>query len=68
MAETYTYLATDPLLKGVTGKYFDEHNQIISSGKYTNDWGTIKKVMKLTFDYINRGEKIDKEEVDSYEK
>ncbi|MFA9465692.1 MAG: SDR family NAD(P)-dependent oxidoreductase [Velocimicrobium sp.] len=60
MAETYTYLATDPLLKGVTRKYFDEHNQIISSGKYTNDSEAIDKVMEMTFQYIKRGEKIDK--------
>jgi len=60
MAETYTYLATDPLVKHVSGKYFDEHNQMISSGKYTNDLESINNVMKVTFRYIASGEKPDK--------
>ena len=59
MAETYTFLATDTLLKKVTGKYFNEHNQIISSGKYTNDSDAIKKVMDVTLDYIKGAKKSD---------
>ncbi len=55
MAETYTYLATDPTVKGMTGKYFDEHNQVISSGKYTSDTGNIHEVMELTQAYTQRG-------------
>ncbi|MBF4692144.1 SDR family NAD(P)-dependent oxidoreductase [Fusibacter ferrireducens] len=55
MAETYTRLATNPSSKGITGKYFDEHNQMISSGKYTCDPEEIHKVMKMTFRYVERG-------------
>ncbi|WP_147289832.1 hypothetical protein [Anaerosacchariphilus polymeriproducens] len=47
------------LLKGVTGKYFNEHDQIISSGKYTNNPEAIDKAIELTFHYIKRGENID---------
>ncbi|MDK2808287.1 MAG: hypothetical protein PWP24_1022 [Clostridiales bacterium] len=57
MAETYTYLATEPSLKRVTGKYFDEHNQMIGSGNYTNDKENIDKVIKLTQEYIERNKK-----------
>lgn len=54
MAETYTYLATDPALKHVTGKYFDENCQMINSGKYTNDKACIEQVMQLTMNFIDR--------------
>lgn len=56
MAETYTYLATDSSMKGITGKYFDEHNAVISSGKYTMDGRAMNDVMDVTHAYIKRGE------------
>ena len=37
MAETYTWLATSPEVKGVRGKYFDEKNREVKSVKYTYD-------------------------------
>lgn len=37
MAETYTYLAASPELNGVTGKYFDETNSMITSSKRSYD-------------------------------
>ena len=54
MAKAYVYLAADSSLKSVTGKYFDERNQMISSGKYTNDIESIENVMYLTNTFIKR--------------
>ena len=55
MAQTYTYLATDQEVKGVTGKYFDENNQMISAGKYISDIKNIEEVMFLTNTYMKQG-------------
>ncbi|PKO14458.1 MAG: dehydrogenase [Chloroflexi bacterium HGW-Chloroflexi-10] len=52
MAETYTFLATNPGIKGVSGKYFDENNQEVKSNKYTSNWDNINDVIKLTKKYL----------------
>ncbi|MDA3930894.1 MAG: SDR family NAD(P)-dependent oxidoreductase [Prolixibacteraceae bacterium] len=52
MAETYTFLVTDPDLSAVTGKYFNEKNEIISSSKYSMNEDNIDNVMKLTHKYL----------------
>jgi NAD(P)-dependent dehydrogenase (short-subunit alcohol dehydrogenase family) len=52
MAQTYTHLATNPDMKGVTGKYFDEKNQEVSSIGYTKDKHNIDAVMELTQKYL----------------
>lgn len=52
MARTYTYLATNQDLSSVTGKYFTEKNEIVSSSKYSMDKTNIDKVMKLTHKYL----------------
>lgn len=52
MAKTYTYLATSRNLDDVTGKYFDEKNREVQSGKYTCDDKNINAVMELTKSYI----------------
>ncbi len=52
MAKTYTYLATSPEVAGVTGKYFDEKNQEVSSIGYTKDQHNIDAVMELTQKYL----------------
>lgn len=52
MAKTYTYLATNPKMKGVTGKYYDENNKEVTSNKYSNNWDNINAVMALTNKYL----------------
>lgn len=52
MAKTYTYLATAPELASVTGKYFNEKNQMVLSGKYSTNKDRIEEVMKLTHKYL----------------
>lgn len=52
MAETYLYLTVDDALKGVTGKYFDEKNQVVGVPMYTQDAATIQAVMDLTMGYL----------------
>lgn len=54
MAKTYTYLATDPELKNITGKYFDENRKQVSSSKYSMDDNNIKDVMKLSHVYLDK--------------
>ena len=51
MAYTYTYLATEPRLKGVTGKYFDEKNLEVSANAYASSDDNIEAVMHLTEKY-----------------
>ena len=53
MAKTYTYLATSRELDDVSGKYFNEKNQIVSSSKYSLQKQNIKAVMELTQKYID---------------
>jgi NAD(P)-dependent dehydrogenase (short-subunit alcohol dehydrogenase family) len=57
MARTYAYLALSDDVKGVSGKCFDEKNQVVSVNSYTADPNNINEVMKLTYQYIsqNRG-------------
>jgi hypothetical protein len=54
MAETYTYLATDPNIKGISGKYFDEHNHEVKSSQYMCNWDNIEAVIALTNKYLKR--------------
>jgi NAD(P)-dependent dehydrogenase (short-subunit alcohol dehydrogenase family) len=52
MAETYTFLATNPSMKGVSGKYFDENHQEVQSSRYMRDWEHIDAVIALTKKYL----------------
>ncbi len=52
MAETYTYLATSPEVCSISGKYFDEKNQMVDSSKYSKDKGNIEAVMEMTRKYF----------------
>ena len=52
MARIYVYLATSDEVKKVTGKFFDEKNQMVPSNQYTKKESNIKKVMVLTQQYI----------------
>ncbi|NDI36023.1 SDR family NAD(P)-dependent oxidoreductase [Chengkuizengella sediminis] len=52
MAKTYTYLATSDEVSRVTGKYFDEKNQMVSSSKYSHNFENVNKVMDLTMKYL----------------
>ena len=52
MAGTYTWLATNPELETITGKYFNEKNELVSSSKYSRNAKNIEEVMKLTHTYL----------------
>ncbi len=52
MARTYTYLATSEELNSITGKYFNENNNIVSSSAYSRDAKNINALMNLTLKYI----------------
>lgn len=52
MAETYTYLALSPEVENVTGKYFNEKKETVSSNKYSLDRENIDAVMALTMSYL----------------
>lgn len=52
MAATYTYLASSVELKRITGKYFNEKNQMVSSSRYSNDEKSWEEVMSLTKKYL----------------
>jgi NAD(P)-dependent dehydrogenase (short-subunit alcohol dehydrogenase family) len=52
MAKVYTYLAVSDSVSKVSGKYFDEKSQIVSSNKYSRDINNINKVMNLTMKYL----------------
>ena len=52
MAETYTYLATSPEVKSISGKYFNEKQREVKSVKYTYDKENINHIMTLTKKYI----------------
>lgn len=52
MAKSYTFMATNEKLKGITGKYFNEKNQIVDSNKYSKDETNIIAVMALTKKYF----------------
>ncbi|MAT42830.1 MAG: dehydrogenase [Anaerolineaceae bacterium] len=52
MAKTYTYLAVSETVRDITGKYFDENNQLVQSSKYSYDKDEIKRVKQLTETYF----------------
>jgi len=52
MAETYTYLATDPALAMVTGAYFDENRKQVSAGKYAASARAQTRLMEVTQTYL----------------
>jgi NAD(P)-dependent dehydrogenase (short-subunit alcohol dehydrogenase family) len=52
MAETYKYLSVSEAVKHVSGKYFDENNDIVKYSQYQENWIEIEKLMRLTFKYI----------------
>ena len=52
MAKTYIYLATSSELDFVTGKYFNEKNEIVSSSKYSKNPNNIDEVINITMKYI----------------
>jgi NAD(P)-dependent dehydrogenase (short-subunit alcohol dehydrogenase family) len=52
MAETYTYLATDPSLENSSGNYYDEKNKIVASSKYSRNKENISQLMALTKKYL----------------
>lgn len=52
MANTYTYAAISPELKGKTGLYLDEHNKPVKSVNYTYDAAIQKQLMAVTRQFI----------------
>jgi len=60
MAETYTYLALSPEVKQVTGRYFNEKKETVSSSGYSRDSENIDAVMTLTMDYLKLAEGVKK--------
>ncbi len=52
MAQTYVWLADAPELDGVTGKYFDHHNQEVKSSQYSRNPQQIEALMQRTYAYI----------------
>ncbi|WP_222599454.1 SDR family NAD(P)-dependent oxidoreductase [Aquibacillus kalidii] len=52
MAETYVYLAASPDLQHVTGKYFNEDNEIISSSKYSYNQVEIDRLWEYSNELI----------------
>jgi NAD(P)-dependent dehydrogenase (short-subunit alcohol dehydrogenase family) len=52
MARTYTYLATSQELASITGKYFDEKNQVVSSSAYSKNQKNISELMNITMKYL----------------
>lgn len=54
MGKTYTYLATSAEVSGITGKYFDEKNCLVTPPKYSVDPENIDQVVKLTLGFIDQ--------------
>lgn len=52
MARTYTWLATSPLVAGMSGKYFNEKNREVLSSRYSRQTEHIDQLVKLTKNYI----------------
>jgi len=52
MAKTYTWLAMDPGLSNVSGKYFDEKRRQVSGGKWAEDPENIQQLMEITKRYL----------------
>jgi NAD(P)-dependent dehydrogenase (short-subunit alcohol dehydrogenase family) len=53
MAKTYTYLATSPELNEITGAYFNEKFQKVSSSSYSLNLKNIDAVMKCSLSYFD---------------
>ena len=53
MAGVYAWLADDPSLDGVSGRYVNEKKKIVSSSPYSRDDYEINRVMKLTRRYVD---------------
>ncbi|MEM5775855.1 MAG: SDR family NAD(P)-dependent oxidoreductase [Anaerolineaceae bacterium] len=47
-AETYTYLAADPQVQGVTGGYWDEHNRQVKANRNAYNRQTWQKLWQAT--------------------
>ena len=54
MAKAYVWLATEPELGRVTGKYFDHHNQTVDSSAYSKEPQQIEALMKRTYEYFSQ--------------
>lgn len=52
MAQTYTWLATNPELKHTTGKYFDEKQKEVQSSAYSLKKENIEALMNVSMKYI----------------
>lgn len=52
MAETYTYLATSPEVKIVSGEHFDEKNKVVKTTAYSSNKANIAQLMELTERYL----------------
>ncbi|MDC7126072.1 MAG: SDR family NAD(P)-dependent oxidoreductase [Spirochaetales bacterium] len=52
MAKIYTDLAVSSKYNNISGKYFDEHSDMVTMPKYCIDKDNIKAVMELTKKYI----------------
>ncbi|MGL1890392.1 MAG: SDR family NAD(P)-dependent oxidoreductase [Spirochaetaceae bacterium] len=53
MAKTYTYLSISDEVNNISGKYFNEKNNVVDSNKYTHNLENIDKVMNLSLSYID---------------
>ena len=53
MAKTYLFLATAQELEGISGKYFNEKNQVVDSSEFSKSRENINKLMILTFKYFH---------------
>jgi len=54
MARTYVYLATSNEVQKVSGKYFNEKNQIVDSSNFSKSKANISKLMILTLKYLKQ--------------
>lgn len=61
IAETYAYLAADPSLKEVTGKYFDENRNIVSSSAPSYDKDVWEKLWEVSEKLTSGSERISRE-------
>ena len=52
MAKTYTFLATSPEMRLISGKYFDDPATMVESNPYSMDKENIQKLMEVTRTYI----------------
>jgi NAD(P)-dependent dehydrogenase (short-subunit alcohol dehydrogenase family) len=54
MAETYFFVATNPNLSGISGKYYNEKNEQVKSSAYSYDKGEITKLVETTDKFLKR--------------